>query len=509
MSYPAPGGKFERVIEYPTPRIEDLIVYEIKDRDAVKNDPAKAGIAYGDAHPDTTRFPGFRLAHIQPDDPKGKNKWWYVADRDQQDSYNLETQYPYNGDPDYPRYIRTYVTRRAVYAPHVQLAVEPTDPSAYLVDQKQVKIGDPRLDSLYVAHQVVFDRLPGPKLCSAQEDPVFCEVTVCQQRDRLSELVRPAQGEDEDGMTVLDSELKDLGGGLGELVVKLAEMPSPKRYSTQDDPVFCEITTYRQQDKIENITRPDEGEEDEGLTVIDSEVRELGCGIGELIVRLSEIPSPWRVAYSTDDETNEIVAVKSRVILTDTSDPPAAPDPGESIDQRPVGCALSNLIISTIEKPEDRTEFRMIDFPFPALLASLSLNAYSDLAGNEDFSVWPNIRAAFTQRVKARLEISYHETEPSPDPSPYQLLPNRVTYRGVLFGVEAGTVLHNAISLVATTSSSNPRWGVTVETFAMDASSPTYSQYVSDIGDEKMVDEQIVKWKNNLWRRTRMYVEMR
>jgi hypothetical protein len=284
-------------------------------------------------------------------------------------------------------------------------------------------------------------------------------------------------------------------------------LPGPKLCTFQEDPVFCEVKVCQQQDRLSQITRPEQGDSDGLLTILDSEVKNLGGGIGELTTRSVEIPSPWRYAYSTDEETNEIVEVKSRVILTG-SIAPAAPDPGEDIDQRPIGCALSNLIVSTIDTPVDREEYRMIDWEFPALLVSATLNAYSDNSDNEYFSVWPNIRAAFRKRVRARLEISYHDAEPPPDPSLYQLFPNRVVYDGVLFGMNAGTVLHNAINLVATTSSSNPRWGVSVETFAMSASTPTYSQYLSDIGDEKLVDEQIVKWKNNLWRRTKVYVEM-
>jgi hypothetical protein len=517
MDYPALGGRFkDRVLTYPTPDLRDLIFFEEKDQRLSLNDPDGAALEYGSPHPDTLTYPNHVLALISPADERGKARWWWVRDRQDQDAYNLENQYPYNGDKDYPRYIRTYITRRTEYAPFAKTVKEPTDDATYLVDQRRTRIGDQQLDSLYVAHQVVWDRLPGPILVQEDDDEEFCTVTTYTQRDELSNLTRPDEGDAYDGKFVLSARLEDLGGGVGQLTIRAVALPTPLKERERTDPVFCLVTEFWQYGVAGSMTPPSQGDSFEGLTVIEGRLSPVGCGLERLDVSAATVPSAIRTSTTTDSETNELVTTTSQVVFTDnpTNASPAdptipAPAPGEEIELKPLGCALSLYIKGDIDTPQDREEVRMVDMTFPALLRSLTLNAGSTLSGEEFFKIHPDIRSAFKQKVPARLEISYHETEPTPDPTLYQWLPDDVFYDGIHFNLRISNVLHNAISITATTSSSNPTWGATGETFTLAASAPTYSQYVSDIGDEKLVDEDITRWRNNLWRRVKTYVELR
>ena len=60
----------QRVIEFSTPKVADLVVVEVKD--ASKNLKAASSAddnAYGSAHPDANNFPNVKLALIKNEDP--------------------------------------------------------------------------------------------------------------------------------------------------------------------------------------------------------------------------------------------------------------------------------------------------------------------------------------------------------------------------------------------------------------------------------------------------------
>ena len=88
----------QRVIEFTTPKIADLVVVEVVDSSKNINSSSKAtGVnksgsvnSYGDPHPNADKFPNFKLAFIKnADDQQGQFQYWYyVKDRSEQDKYN-------------------------------------------------------------------------------------------------------------------------------------------------------------------------------------------------------------------------------------------------------------------------------------------------------------------------------------------------------------------------------------------------------------------------------------
>ena len=113
----------QRIIEFSTPKVADLVVVEIKDASKnLKSADSADHVAdndgnFGAAHPDTNNFPDFKLALIKnADDDQGQFQlWYYVKDRADQDHYNWEFQAAGVGSSRYDSVVRTYLLARKDY----------------------------------------------------------------------------------------------------------------------------------------------------------------------------------------------------------------------------------------------------------------------------------------------------------------------------------------------------------------------------------------------------------
>tara|TARA_R110002110_G_scaffold83967_4_gene217960 strand:- start:3068 stop:4570 length:1503 start_codon:yes stop_codon:yes gene_type:complete len=191
---PISSNRRQRVIEYATPKVADLVVVERIDCSKnVSSSGVADDTAYGTAHPNTTRFPDFNLSLIKnSDDEQGQfQDWYYVKDRANQDDYNWEFSAAGGANPRYDTIVRTYVILRSDYDPAdpkigwdtdltpdalTPMPISSSDPFALvdgyiLFEKKQVRSGDETLDSLYVVEQRIFiKRVP---MTSVDVDPDF------------------------------------------------------------------------------------------------------------------------------------------------------------------------------------------------------------------------------------------------------------------------------------------------------------------------------------------------
>lgn len=177
---PTTPTRRQRVIEFATPKVADLVVVEVVD--ASRNvssadsadDVADINGNYGAAHPDTLRFKDFKLSLIKnADSEQGQFQlWYYVKDRESQDEYNWEFQAAGASNPIYDTVVRTFVLLRSTYDesdpvigsymptherdPFTTDAVTKTDNEYVLFEKKQVRSGDETLDSLYVVEQRIY-----------------------------------------------------------------------------------------------------------------------------------------------------------------------------------------------------------------------------------------------------------------------------------------------------------------------------------------------------------------
>tara|TARA_Y100000401_G_scaffold70477_1_gene56571 strand:+ start:2647 stop:4524 length:1878 start_codon:yes stop_codon:yes gene_type:complete len=117
---PSPPPRKQRVVNFVSPEIADLIFYELRDGrlPKYKNPPA-----YGTAHPDAVKYPHHKLVLVSPasESEDGWQKWYYARARGtsiptsdpngtftDQDAYNFEIE----GDE---RLTRTYIIPRAQF----------------------------------------------------------------------------------------------------------------------------------------------------------------------------------------------------------------------------------------------------------------------------------------------------------------------------------------------------------------------------------------------------------
>ena len=159
----------QRIIEFTTPKVADLVVIETKDASkSVKSAATADDTPYGTPHPDTTNFPSHKLALIKSaNDQNGQYQlWYYVVNRDNQDQYNWEFQAAGASSTRYDSVTRTYVILRSSYdesspALNSSMPTTTSDPFSgsdgyILFEKKQVRSGNEVLDSLYVVEQRVF-----------------------------------------------------------------------------------------------------------------------------------------------------------------------------------------------------------------------------------------------------------------------------------------------------------------------------------------------------------------
>ena len=159
----------QRIIDFSTPKVDDLVVVEVVDSSKNIGSATTAGSTnYGTAHPNTDKFPKFKLALIKnADDQQGQFQlWYYVKDRDSQDEYNWEFQAAGVGSSRYDSVVRTYVSLRSTFDEadpliNSAMTISTSDPfessdGYILFEKKQVRSGDEVLDSLYVVEQHIF-----------------------------------------------------------------------------------------------------------------------------------------------------------------------------------------------------------------------------------------------------------------------------------------------------------------------------------------------------------------
>lgn len=156
------------VLTHVSPKAGDVLFYNVRDRILPKN----RDVEYGEPHPDKANYPDHKLIFIAAHDEEGKEKWYYAKDREEQEDYNWNVSYPYNGLTNAPRYECVFILPREEYEALAKGTRHPLDlgddtpddntrfKDALLVFETEVSTGDQKLDSLYVAVQRIYDKVP-------------------------------------------------------------------------------------------------------------------------------------------------------------------------------------------------------------------------------------------------------------------------------------------------------------------------------------------------------------
>ena len=152
-------NEHQQVRQYPSSLTTDVLFYEARNVSLPKNEPP----VYGTPHPNKADWPHHVLVFIEPRDEKGLQKWWYAADRANQDLYNWEWTDADLGGQKFKAVARTYVIRRDDFN-----AEEPTMGTVmddipegvfvdqYLLSSREEKDAGDQIRSMYVVERRVF-----------------------------------------------------------------------------------------------------------------------------------------------------------------------------------------------------------------------------------------------------------------------------------------------------------------------------------------------------------------
>jgi hypothetical protein len=106
---------------------------------------------------------GYLLTKVVPQPNSGLEEWYFLNERSNEDEYNFETSYE-GEDKEYPVVTRSYLMLRSRYEALTFSDTDPKDSRLTLSAQRQARAEDPIVDSLFVAVQRVFQRIPGKAL---------------------------------------------------------------------------------------------------------------------------------------------------------------------------------------------------------------------------------------------------------------------------------------------------------------------------------------------------------
>jgi hypothetical protein len=151
-----------------SPKVGDVVFYEYCDTVL----PINQNPEYGSAHPNPVKYPNHKLSFIDAADDEGRVKWYYVADRTEQEDHNWRVSYPYAGLISCPRFTCLSVVPRSTFTPTARGTSHPLDlgddtiaenarfRGANLVFEQQMEIGFKEIESLYIAVQRIYDKVP-------------------------------------------------------------------------------------------------------------------------------------------------------------------------------------------------------------------------------------------------------------------------------------------------------------------------------------------------------------
>jgi hypothetical protein len=207
------------------------------------------------------------------------------------------------------------------------------------------------------------------------------------------------------------------------------------------------------------------------------------------------------VAYDVDDETQTQVSVTTTTISS--ADAGTISDlnvAGTQANYVPTNEFYGRKIVMTLSSYSGRTEFHLANYVFPALVTGYTVDSLTSLEGRDKFTLNLNRTASRSRVVPHEVEISYGANGSFYPPSYLVLATQDLSYQGVFFNVQASSVLTDPISVAVATGSSNPDWGVAIETYSVGATSPSASDYIAQVGNPVVISYVIKPWKYNLWR---------
>ena len=167
ISKKQPAPQRQKVLAFVSPKVADILFYETIDAQRVGSVLPE----YGTPHPDAVKWPNHKLVYATPDEGSQFYRYYYAAERLDQEEHNWQVSYPYAGLTNFPRYTCIFVVPRADFTPAAKGTAHPLDLGgatpeenekfigAKLVFEQQIDVGFAEIESLYIAVQQVYDKV--------------------------------------------------------------------------------------------------------------------------------------------------------------------------------------------------------------------------------------------------------------------------------------------------------------------------------------------------------------
>lgn len=158
-------------------------------------------------------------------------------------------------------------------------------------------------------------------------------------------------------------------------------------------------------------------------------------------------------------------------------------------------------------------EYHNVDYYFNSYLDPLiPFNVITDQT-----TVSPNKSGDQQLKVPARYEVTYHTTAQGPD-TIFQFKTVDLSYIDGQFRIDVPNIICDDGEIVLRKliqlTYSGTSWGgfnvneIPLSTFSWKGSSPTATEYIDMMGEEKLIADDTVRWKYDLWRRTKIFITL-
>jgi hypothetical protein len=176
-------------------------------------------------------------------------------------------------------------------------------------------------------------------------------------------------------------------------------------------------------------------------------------------------------------------------------------------EDRPIDAAHTlRKVIQPDTFPASYNTYTTQAITFPGILSSLSFVLVTLATVNRKEPQWvAGVRAPFTAPTQVHTVTEFFTSVPTPF-ALYTWAPTDITFKGISFSLNLGSVLTDSWSNIGVTYAGDAYYGNTVDRFSITATSPSASGYVSLIGTEVAISCVIDRYKRFWIRRTSFIV---
>jgi len=312
---------------YPSPNIGDILLYEYRDATLPKNESPE----YGVTTPKYEKWPNHKLVYISPADENRKQKWYYAAERGNQDLYNWEFGKTEVGGTLFDSVKRSYVKLRGSFTPsspaiNATMADLPAgvfSGTYKLFSKKQERIGEKELDALFIAESHTYLKHTGGQVKTKGVDSLvpakYRRFTTVSETETLEDMPVLTEGNlvpdpaDPSGSVIKNSNRK-----LDDS--QYLSTSTTEYINTGLDPLVGEEYGDIVTKSVSMSVVPESSPADTGILVISSVVTPFGNGLGSKetkVVKGGVWPDP--VEQESSKELPDSYPQKFRKFITRTT----------------------------------------------------------------------------------------------------------------------------------------------------------------------------------------------